>query len=431
MALVDLTEQVDLERLGADLRAAGIGKLGRRDRVIDALETVARRQQAALADRIEGLQATGEVGLVRPVAIVNRIVVEATAPGILALAGSDEVARVQPEWTSRRSAVSRTGSTASPTPALGERFDSWAIEALRVEPLWSQGLDGRGVVVAAVDSGAYAEHEQLHGRMAGNGRGWFDPVEGRPEPYDSHGHGTSVLGLAVGGNPDGRRIGIAPGATWAAALGNFRNVYSRARMTLAADWILRVARPDVLVNAWSNDHDGCASFDLPFINAWKAAEIVVVFPAGNAGPGEASGESPAQLTGVYPGGAPVFAVAGLDPTLQPYRESSRGPSRCGSPRFPSLAAPGAELPFAFPGGPDRYGVGAGTSLAAGLVAGAAALLVQAEPGLSADEIEAALVAGARDIAPRGEDPSTGAGRLDLTLALEAARAIAARNGGSR
>ena len=52
-------------------------------------------------------------------------------------------------------------------------------------------------------------------------------------------------------------------------------------MTVAADWILRVARPDVLVNAWSHDEGVCSDFDRPFIDAWKASGITCIFQ--NAG----------------------------------------------------------------------------------------------------------------------------------------------------
>ena len=424
--LVDLTEQVDLRALGAELDREPLARAERRVRVVEALETVAARQQARLASTLETMAREGEIGLVRPVAIVNRLVIEGTAAGILRLAASPEIARVTPEWTSAGRTRSGRGSrSAGPgRNGLGDTFTSWALDAIGAPALWEQGFDGNGIVVASIDTGVFADHEQLRDGMLDDGRGWFDPVDGRTEPYDSHGHGTSVLAVAVGRNVAGRTIGVAPGARWATALGNFRNVYSRTRMTLAADWVLREARPDVLINAWSDDSDPCSRFDIPFIDAWKAAEIFVVFPAGNSGPGSATGEAPAQLSGTYPDGGPVFSVAGLDPDGGVHAESSRGPSRCGSHPFPTLAAPGGEIPFAFPGGPDHYGVGAGTSLAAGLVAGAAALILQAEPGLDVAGLERALIAGARDLAPEGHDPASGAGRLDLEAALEAGRRIA-------
>lgn len=417
LVLVDLTEQVDLEAWTRTLRSRGLSKADRRREVLAALETVASRQQSELLRFLQGRIEAGELDYARPVAIRNRVVVEGPASGILAVAERPEVASILGDWTSERRPGGRSTVATPGGKPLPARFTSWAIESMGADRLWKEGLDGRGVVVASIDSGIFEGHEQLRGRRLAGERGWFDPVEGSVEARDSHGHGTSVLSQAVGGNPDGKVLGIAPGASWSSALGNWRNFYSRSRMTLAADWVLRTARPDVLVNAWSHDEGPCTRFDLPFVDAWKAAEIVVVFPAGNAGPGPSTGESPAQLAGVVPGGVPVFSVAGLEPGLRAHRDSSRGPSRCGSPAFPTLAAPGADLPFAFPGSPGNYGAGHGTSLAAGLIGGAAALLLQAEPELGPGDIEALLIETARDVLPPGRDEATGAGIVDLPAAL--------------
>lgn len=420
-AMVDLTEQVDLEVLGRRLRSEGRDKIHRRRAVIGALERVAERQQARLRPSLERLQKSGRIDYVRPVAIVNRLVLEATAAGILELAAHPEVARVLREWTSDPPA-NRARFENRPVRTPGERFRSWAVEHMGADRLWAAGLSGRGVLVATIDTGAAGQHEQLReGRIRGF-RGWFDPVEGATAPYDSDTHGTGVLSQAVGANPHGRVLGVAPGARWAAALGNYRNRYSRVRMTLAADWMLRVARPDVLVNAWSNNESPCADFDLPFISAWKAAEIFVVFPAGNGGPRPETGEAPAQLAGVYPDRGPVFSVAGLERWNEAARDSSRGPSACGSSGFPTIAAPGSDLPFAFPADADAYGIGGGTSLAAGLVGGAAALLLEADPELSPDELERILASSARDVPPPGRDDATGAGAIDLVAALDLVRA---------
>jgi len=286
---------------------------------------------------------------------------------------------------------------------------------MKADRLWSRGLDGRGVVVATIDTGAFEAHEQLAGRRAAGDAGWFDPVEGTTVGTDRHGHGTGVLSQAVGGNSGGRVVGIAPRATWAAAVGNWRNFYARSRMTLAADWVLRTARPDVLVNAWSHDEGPCSDFDRPFIDAWKASGIFVVFPAGNGGPGPATGESPAQLDG-------VLSVGALTRDGEPDPLSSRGPSRCQSPAFPSLAAPGRDLPMASLGGPRAYATGEGTSLSAGLIGGAAALLLQAEPETDPDTLERVLLRSSRDVGPAGRDDATGAGAVDLEAALALLRA---------
>lgn len=426
-ALVDLTRQVDLPRLGRLLDDREVARGDRRDAVIAALEQVAHESQAELRAQLDADPVTSAgIHYIRPVAIVNRLLVEGTAEGILALGAFAEIATIVPEWRSgeRRAAgrgPQRDPYSTAPGRGVGETFTSWAIEAIGAHRLWSEGLDGAGIVIACIDTGVYPEHEQLTGRRVEGEAGWFDAYESRTEPYDSDGHGTLVLSQAVGGNPEGRVLGIAPGARWAAALANYRNRYSRTRLTLAADWVLRVARPDIVINAWSDDFDRCTRFDVPFIDAWKAAGMFVVFPAGNAGPEPGTGESPAQLTGVYPGDAAVFSVSGLASDLGAHIESSRGPSACGSDRFPSLAVPGADLPFAYPGSRDSYGVGDGTSLGAGLAAGAAALLLQADRELLPGELEDILIGTARDLGRPGRDDDTGAGILDLPAALQAVR----------
>jgi bacillopeptidase F len=424
VALVDLRDQVDLDALGRRLDAAGVAKRERRTAVVRALEAIAEESQAALRPELDQRVARGEIDYWRGFAIVNRILVEGKPSGILALANLETVAWIRPDWTSERRG--RLEATLTPEGApVPERFTSWGVVATGAPALWAQGIDGTGVVVASIDTGVAGNHEQFAGRMLPAPAGWFDPVEGTTAPRDNHGHGTSVLSVAVGGNAAGKIVGIAPGATWASALGNWKNHYSRSRMTQAADWIFRVVRPDVLVNAWSHDEDGpCQSFDLPFVRAWQAAGTFVVFPAGNAGPGEATGESPAELTGGFPDGGPLVSVAGLAPNGTIHPRSSRGPSRCGADPFPTFAAPGADLPYAYAGDPTGYASGQGTSLAAGVVAGGAALLLQAVPEASPADLALAFRESARDVPPPGDDPAAGAGAIDLPRALARLREIA-------
>src|SRR5204863_805823 len=100
--------------------------------------------------------------------------------------------------------------------------------------------------------------------------------------------------------------------------------------------------------------------------------------------------------------------------------SSRGLALGGTFK-PEVVARGVELATSEPGpgadGGGAYGTVTGTSAAAAIVAGAAALLVEARPDLSAAELRSALVQSAH---PLGGDPllAQGTGELDLRGAAD-------------
>ena len=413
--LVDLKAQTDLQKLGRDLARRGYGKRERRARVVAALARTAERSQGRLRPFLEDLRARGLVRSWQGFAIVNRLLVEATPEGIEAISRRGEVAAVLPE-TEQPVSVLAAQEPGSETP---ERT-SWALAAVGAPEAWSQGLDGSGVVVGAIDSGASAAHEQLAPGFRGGEGSWLDPVGGSREPRDTHlGHGTGVLSCAVGRNAGGVTLGVAPGARWIACAGLPRGRYNNVLATQCADWMLTRGQPDVLLLAWVLPSPGCDRSLQPLVDALRAAEILPVFAAGNHGPGERTDRSPANYADLYPGGRAALSVGGLGREGALYAESSRGPSGCGGAVFPRLVAPAEDLVAAFPLAPSTYLRARGTSFAAGLVAGAAAILLQSRPEASVTELEDALSAGAADLGEPGADGVFGHGRLDIPGALEA------------
>jgi subtilisin family serine protease len=283
--------------------------------------------------------------------------------------------------------------------------------------LWKKGLSGEGVLLAALDTGAQPAHEQFRENFRGGEASWFDPVGGGEEPLDYVDHGTRVLGCAVAGNKADRVLGAAPKAEWVAGVVLPRGWFHHVALTAVADWILREAQPDVIVNSWFTGNPDCDPFHDGVLGAWRVAEIFVVFGAGNRGGKPTSGGTPANTAALPPDGGPAFSVGAVDRDLVVGRRSSRGPSQCGG-LFPQVCAPGLGILVPSAKGEEAYLVSWGTSLAAGYVAGGAALLLEAYPEARVVDLEAALRETARDLGPEGPDNDCGHGMVDLPAALE-------------
>jgi len=306
----------------------------------------------------------------------------------------------------------------------------WNLSETRIPDLWALGHYGLGVVVATLDTGVDLDHLDLGPNWRGGTNSWFDPNGQHDLPYDANGHGTGVMGLLVGGNSTGVDIGAAPGAQWIAAkIFNDAGVSDLAKIHQAYQWILDPDgnpatddTPDIVNNSWALPQtDVCYGEFAGDITVLRAADIVVVFSAGNFGDAAATSVEPANNPG-------SLSVGAVDYYRDPLLTSSRGPSACGGGVYPGLVAPGQDVfTTGLTGGganPSAWAYGTGTSFAAPHVAGAMAVLKSAVPGATAAELESAILGGALDLGVTGADNDSGAGYLDAVAAytLLAARA---------
>ncbi|HYN88741.1 MAG TPA: S8 family serine peptidase, partial [Ardenticatenaceae bacterium] len=234
--------------------------------------------------------------------------------------------------------------------------------------------------------------------------------ESNAYPVDLNGHGTHTLATAVGDDGAGDRVGVAPGARWIAV-----KIFNGSAQTYeswihdAFEWLLApegdpALAPDVINASWGAP-DGSLEFYRPDVAALRAAGIFPVFAAGNDGGGPETVGSPAS----YP---ESFAVGAVDEENRVAFFSSRGPSPWHEIK-PEVVAPGTRIRSAFPGG--GYAFGTGTSMAAPHVAGLAALLLQANPTLTIDALEALLTQSARPLSPE-PDNNSGWGLVDAYAA---------------
>ncbi len=420
--IVDLRERVDLAALMADQRARNLTRAESRRETLAALAEVAARGSATLEPVLNELLAAGHVDYFAPLRHRNGYFVSLRADALARLQAHPAIARIEPEYDSVREARRAAGAQqrvglAPPIPP----GDSWGVEMLGVRELWSDGVDGRGVVVASLDSGVIGMHDALR-EGTREGSHWYDPVAGSTVPTDTVPHGSQVLSCAVGRPVDGRALGVAPGARWAAALSNQFNSYNNVNTALAAEWLIFEIGPDVVLGAWGHGKASCDPRDRVTIEALRATGAVPVFAAGNDGPDPSSVQAPVALGGFFPAGAGILSVAAVDRDGAVIDASSRGPSPCGAQRpVPDVAAPGWMVPVPTAGRGGSLTLASGTSMAVGFVGGTAALILQVAPQLAVWDVEAIVRETARDIDAPGVDEASGYGLVDPRAAVARAR----------
>ncbi|WP_292661836.1 S8 family serine peptidase, partial [Mesorhizobium sp.] len=256
-------------------------------------------------------------------------------------------------------------------------FDRIALDAKQAS--------GENVRIAVIDTGIDDTNPALSGVIAGQ----FDAM---PDvPIEKRDHGTSIDGLIAG---VGVLEGMAPGAKIYHARA-FEGGKSTMDVILSAlDW---AAEQDVRIINMSfvgpkNDLLGVACRNA------RALGMVLVAAAGNNGP-----KAPYGYPAAFDG---VIAVTATDAKDGLMPQANRG-------AYVFISAPGVEMVAPSGGGSD---VVTGTSFAAAIVSGAIANLIHAAPDRSADDIEKALAATARDLGPKGRDDDFGYGLLDIRAA---------------
>ncbi|HEX6605551.1 MAG TPA: S8 family peptidase [Chloroflexia bacterium] len=338
-------------------------------------------------------------------------------------------------WISADTPVVAAGCNA-PCINTGNLKSSYP-QTVRAKNVWntSPGFrQGQGIGVAVLDSGI-TPHADLGNRVVAN-----VTVGASTTVSDTYGHGTHVAGI-IGGDgtaSNGTYIGIAPKVNLVnVKISDDTGAASAADVVAGLQWVNdNKSTYNIRVVNLSLNSSVAESYNVDPIDA--AVEIlwfnkvVVVVSAGNDGKNALN--PPANDPFVITVGAIDDKGTGGTsddrmPAFSGYGTTSAGFAK------PDLVAPGvnlisdlagsqATLPTQHPDhltsgftGASAYFRMSGTSMAAPVVAGAVALLLQDEPNLTPDQVKYRLISTTHALAGAA-GPGGGAGLLNIEAALK-------------
>ena len=308
---------------------------------------------------------------------------------------------------------------------------------------WKAGITGAGVDVALIDTGvAPVDGLTYPGKVINGPDLSFESQIPGMEHLDANGHGTHLAGIIAGRANGAKRIakgddanflGMAPGARIVnVKVGDAYGAVDVSQVIAAIDWVVAHRNDNgmnirVITLAYGTDGVQPAQID-PLAHAvemaWRAG-IVVVVAAGNDG-NSAPLRNPAYDPFVIAVGASEnvgHRDASADDVVAEF-------SNCGTAaRSVDLVAPGKSIvSLRVPGSvadtqhptarvADGFFLGSGTSQAAAVVSGAAALVLEQHPWLTPDQVKRFLATGTAESLNSASSTCQGAGGLDLGAAL--------------
>ncbi len=341
------------------------------------------------------------------------------------------------------------------TPELATATASMGVDAVQEQLSITGDRDGNetaytaeDVTIAILDTGFDGGHEGLDdGKIIH----FFDVANGKEEAYDSGSHGTHVAGIAAGtGDVDPKHTGVAPGA----GIVGIKIVDSEAECSVVVvvalacsgesslslaiegyEWIVENKETygidvSTISFGFGTATDGTTSLELAVDEVWEAG-VVNFKSTGNGGPERRTITVPAAARGILATGAMLDPLGVDDPAatgtpadqvisasfgFQLATFSSRGPTTDGRVK-PDIAAPGVSIMSTEAGTEDGYVAFSGTSMASPFAAGTAALVLDANPALSPDEVREILTSTTEDWGLAGDDVDYGWGRLQVHQAV--------------
>ena len=315
---------------------------------------------------------------------------------------------------------------------------------------WKAGYTGKDVDVAVIDTGvAPVDGLTAPGKVINGPDLSFDSQDESRRYVDLHGHGTHMAGIIAGRASAADRsayagdttnfLGMAPDARIVSVkVGDSEGAADVSQVIAAIDWVVQHRNDPglnirVLNIAYGTDTAQPYDVDPLAFAAEQAvrAGIVVVAAAGNAGFSKAGTlADPAYdpyvlAVGASDANGTVSTDDDYVASFSSVGSASSGGSKSRAPdilapgaHIISLRAPGSYADVNFPEGYVNSALfrGSGTSQAASVVAGAAALILQQRPTITPDQLKKLLMNSATNLKGTAHS-SQGNGELNLADAL--------------
>lgn len=304
-----------------------------------------------------------------------------------------------------------------PRPSSDEYLRSWGVHAVGAEAAYQSGATGKGVTIALIDTGVPRGANDLRvsrasvdliRRKSKPGRAPADHARSVAAPLASVLNGKGVMGLAY----DATLLSIRADLEGACAIQCAMRTNDVAR---GIDYAIAKKARIIILALVSPDPDHRLSepFQAALQRAVDAGAIVVI-AGGNGARTHPAWPARFAEEPRYKGQVIAVGATGADGQL------TRWSNRAGAAKNAYLAAPGAGVLTGCDG--EYCTLVSGTSFSTPYVAGAAALLMDAYPHLTGQQVAALLLGHAKDLGEPGPDAVYGRGLLDVGAAFQAAAA---------
>jgi subtilisin family serine protease len=308
------------------------------------------------------------------------------------------------------------GAAATPAPVPDDpsdpvRASEYWLDSARIREAW-QTTRGEGVTIAVIDTGIGKVPGAFDGAVVGgtdvSGTGTADGRTPLGAIDGNHGSWVASLAAARGAADGTGMIGVAPEANLlsiSVGFGAAAAVPFTEQVAKAMRWAVDNGADIINLSFTTNTLDWDRSWDDAFLYAFDH-DVVVVVAAGNRGSGTNIIGAPATIPG-------VLTVGGVDQSGQASLEASTQGITIG------IAAPSEGLIGVSADG--TLASWSGTSGAAPIVAGVAALVRSAHPDLNAANVINRIIRTAVRVDSMGKapDPLYGYGLIDAAAAVTA------------